>query len=62
MVVLVRKMVVIARRCNALFFLLMSTVSFVNGTVLAKGNASKSICREGDVLVQVATLSFYKRR
>lgn len=47
-IVLVRKMVVLERRCKALFVFLMLTVSFfLMLTVSATGNASKSICRYG---------------
>ena len=45
--VLVRKMVVIARRCKALFFLLVSVVSLVDGNRIGKGQRIKEYMSRG---------------
>lgn len=47
MFVLVRKMVVLARRCKALFLSSCGWFCVFIVTMPAKGSASKSLCRDG---------------
>lgn len=59
MIVLVRKMVVLARRCKALFFEFMLTVSFVYGDRISNGQRIKEyMSRGGMYLFKLPRLGF----